>query len=73
MSKKCQITSKGRLKGHKVSHANNKTIRVTNANLKSKRIFDSVTGTWVRLKVSARALRTINKKGLHTVLKEISS
>lgn len=73
MSKRCQITGKGRHKGNKVSHANNKTIRITHANLKTKRVFDSTTGTWVKMKVSTRALRTISKKGLHAVLKEAVS
>lgn len=73
MSKRCQITGKGRHKGNTVSHANNKAIRITQANLKTKRIFDSATGSWVKLKVSARALRTINKKGLNSVLRDVLS
>ena len=71
MSKKCQITGKGRFKGNTVSHANNKAIKISQSNLKNKRVFDSVTGTWVRLKISTRALRTISKKGLSAVLRDL--
>ncbi len=71
MSRRCQITGKGRLKGNKVSHANNRTPRSTYANIVTKKIFDTKTGTWLKLKLSTRALRTINKKGLHETLKSI--
>jgi large subunit ribosomal protein L28 len=53
-----------------VSHANNKRRKKWNANIQSKRVFDSETGTWVRLKVSARALRTISKKGLAATMRD---
>ncbi|HMO18526.1 MAG TPA: 50S ribosomal protein L28 [Oligoflexia bacterium] len=72
MAKRCQITGKGRFKGNNVSHANNKTIKISQANLHWKRVFDSTTGKWVRIKVSARALRTINKNGLKAVLKSLT-
>lgn len=70
MSRKCQISGKGSQRGNNVSHAHNKTHKVWNANLHFKRVFDSATGKWVRLKISARALRTINKKGLAATLKD---
>jgi large subunit ribosomal protein L28 len=69
MSKRCQITGKGRFKGNNVSHANNKSIKISQSNLQTKRIFDSTTGQWVKMKVSTRALRTINKKGLDATLR----
>ena len=71
MSRKCQILSKNRLTGNNVSHANNKTRRTWNVNLQSKRIFDSASGTWVRLRVSTRVLRTIDRKGLSATLKDL--
>lgn len=70
MSRRCQITNKGPLKGNSVSHANNKRRKTWNANVKTKRVFDSETGTWVKLHISARALRTISKKGLAATLKD---
>lgn len=71
MSRKCVIAKKGPLTGNTVSHANNKNRTTWNVNMKSKRVFDSATGKWIRLRVSARALRTINKKGLSKTLKEV--
>lgn len=71
MSRRCQITGKGRLKGNRVSHANNKTPRATQANLVTKKIFDTKTGAWLKIKLSTRALRTISKKGLYETLKSI--
>ena len=69
MSRKCQISNKGSLRGNKVSHANNKSKKVSFPNLHTKRLFDTETGKWVRVKVSSRVLRTIDKKGLSATLK----
>ncbi len=71
MSRRCQITGKGRFKGNNVSHANNKSIKISHANLKVKRVFDSATGAWVKLKISTRALRTISKKGVSATLRDV--
>lgn len=60
----CQLTGKKWMNGHKVSHSNIKTKKKAHANIQSKRIFDVETGNWVRLKISTRALRTLNKKML---------
>lgn len=70
MSRRCQITKKGNQYGNSVSHANNKRRKVWNANLQNKRLFDSDSGKWVRIRVSARTLRTISKKGLAATLKD---
>ena len=70
MSNRCQISKKGRFTGNNVSKANNKRRKVWNANLHSKRIYDSETGEYLRLKVSSRILRTIDKKGLKATLKD---
>jgi large subunit ribosomal protein L28 len=69
MARRCKISGKGAQNGHNVSHSNNKTNKVTYPNLKTKRLFNSDTGLWVTIKVSARALRTIDKKGLSAALK----
>lgn len=60
---KCQLTGKARMSGNLVSHSNRKTRTVRKANIRSKRIFDPETGTFVRMNVSARALRTLSRKG----------
>jgi large subunit ribosomal protein L28 len=70
MARRCEISGKGAQNGHNVSHSNNKTNKVTYPNLKTKRLFNSETGKWVTVRVSARALRTIDKKGLSAVLRE---
>ena len=70
MSRRCQLTGKKPMAGNNVSHANNKTRRRQLPNLQTKRIFVPELNRWVRLKVSTRALRTLNKKGLMTYLKD---
>lgn len=64
----CDLTGKSRMKGHRISHSNIKTKRFTNANVQSKRVFDVESGRWIRLKLSTRALRTLNKKTLSAFL-----
>ena len=56
--------------GNNVSHANNRTKRKFYPNLQTKKFFVPETKEWVILKVSANALRTINKKGISAVLKQ---
>ncbi len=70
MSRICQITGKKVMVGNNVSHANNKTKRKFYPNLQTKKFFVPETGETVILKVSAKALRTINKKGIAAVLAE---
>ena len=60
---KCQLTGKKYLTGNLVSHSNRKTKTRRNANIRSKRVFDPETGRFVRIQVSARALRTLSRKG----------
>ena len=57
--------------GHKVSHSNIKTKRRFLPNLQTKRYFLAEEDKWIVLKVSSEAIRTINKKGLYTVVKEL--
>ena len=70
MSRRCQLTGKGPMAGNNVSHANNKTRRRQLPNLQVKRIYVPELNRWVRIKLSTRALRTLNKKGLITFLKD---
>ncbi len=70
MAQKCMITGKAPLTGNHVSHANNKVKRRQNPNLHWKRIFIPELNRTVRLRISTRALRTINKKGLLAFLKD---
>ncbi|MDB0027132.1 50S ribosomal protein L28 [Flavobacteriales bacterium] len=70
MSRICQITGKKVMVGNNVSHAKNKTKRRFYPNLQTKKFFVPETGETVILKVSANAIRTIDKKGIATVLAE---
>lgn len=63
MSNVCEITGKKRLKGHRVSHANNKTIHFQQPNLQERRIFVPELGQKIKIKVSTNGLRTIDKVG----------
>ena len=71
MSRICDVTGKKSLKGNQVSHAMNHTIIHQQANLHKKRFWLTAENRWVKLKVSTRAIRTINKNGIAAVLKEI--
>ena len=73
MSKFCPVTGKKPMSGNRVSHANNKTRRVFEPNLHSKRIWSPALGRFVRLRVSAAGLKTIDKRGIDTVLAEMKA
>lgn len=70
MARRCSITGRGPLSGNHVSHSKRRVKRVQKPNLKSKRIYVPELGRFVRIKLSARALRTVNKKGLLLYLKD---
>ena len=63
MAKRCIITGTGVLTGNKVSHANNKTRRRFMPNLQSVSLLSDTLGTTVTLRISTRALRTIERNG----------
>jgi large subunit ribosomal protein L28 len=70
MSYKCEITGKRLNRAHKVSHANNKSKRIQLPNLQTKRVMVASTGQWVKLRLSTRAIRTLNHKSLEQFLKD---
>ena len=63
MSRRCQITGKGVLSGNNVSHANNHTRRRFLPNLQDASLLSDVLGLMVHMRLSTRAIRTIEKKG----------
>jgi large subunit ribosomal protein L28 len=63
MSRRCQMTGKGVLTGNNVSHANNKTRRRYLPNLQEASLLSDALGTSVHMRVSTRALRTIEHNG----------
>lgn len=71
MSRVCQVTGKRPQVGHNVSHANNKTKKRFLPNLHYRRFWVPGESRWVRLRVSTRGLRIIDKKGIETVLAEM--
>jgi large subunit ribosomal protein L28 len=71
MSKVCDITGKRPLVGHNVSHSNRHTKRRFEINLISKRFWLEDEKRWITLNVSARGMRTIDKRGLAAVVKDL--
>jgi large subunit ribosomal protein L28 len=71
MSKVCQITGKKPMVGHNVSHANNKTKRRFLPNLHTHRFWVDSEKRWVKLRISSAGLRTVDKLGIETVLKDL--
>ena len=63
MSKKCELTGKIPMKGHNVSHANNKTKRRFLPNLKKVKFTSELLKRSLKLKVSNAAVRSVDKKG----------
>ncbi|MEM7182181.1 MAG: 50S ribosomal protein L28 [Spirochaetota bacterium] len=70
MARKCAVTGKGTTYGNSVSHSHLKTRRNWKVNLIKKRIFVEDENRWVTLRISTRALRTLNKKGLKAAIKD---
>ena len=70
MSRICQLTGKRPVSGNNVSHSNRKTKRRFLPNLLKKRFYVPETDEWVTLKISAGALRNINKLGVYAYIKK---
>jgi large subunit ribosomal protein L28 len=71
MARVCQVTGKVPMGGNRVSHSNIKTKRRFLPNLQKKRLYLAEEDKWITLKLSTTALRTINKNGLLSVVKEL--
>ncbi|QIQ20786.1 50S ribosomal protein L28 [Zophobihabitans entericus] len=71
MSRVCQVTGKGPLVGNNRSHAMNATKRRFLPNLQSHRFWVESEKRFVKLRVSAKGMRTIDKKGIDAVLAEL--
>ncbi len=70
MSKVCDLTGTTVMYGNKVSHANNKSRRRFLPNLQKKRIWIPEEKRWVTLKITTRALKTLDKKGYLAMCRE---
>ena len=71
MSKVCQLTGKRPITGNNVSHSNAKTKRRFLPNIQKKRFFIPELDRWETLKVSTKAIKTINKLGIYAYLKKL--
>lgn len=71
MSKVCQITGKRPQSGNNVSHANNRTRRRFLPNLNNKRFWLESEKRYIRLRVSSKGLRIIDKHGIEKVLTDL--
>jgi large subunit ribosomal protein L28 len=63
MARRCELTGKGVMAGHHVSHANNKTKRVFRPNLQTVSLASEALGQSVRLRISMNALRSVDRSG----------
>jgi large subunit ribosomal protein L28 len=70
MSRVCDLTGKKAMTGNNVSFSLNRTKRKFDVNLAKKRFYIPEEDRWITLKVSTRALKDINRKGISAALKE---
>ena len=71
MSRVCQVTGKRPVAGNNVSHAKNRSRRRFLPNLQSHRFWVEAENRFVKLRVSTKGMRIIDKKGIDTVLTEL--
>ena len=71
MSRVCQVTGKKPMAGNNVSHAKNRTRRRFEPNLHTHRFWVETEKKFVKLRVSAKGMRIIDKKGIETVLADL--
>ncbi len=71
MSRVCQVTGKGPITGNTVSHANNKTRRRFLPNLHTHRFWLDSERRFVRLRVSSKGMRVIDKLGIEQVVADL--
>lgn len=71
MSRVCQVTGKRPVTGNNVSHSNIKSKRRFLPNLHNHRFWVESENRWVKLRVSTKGLRIIDKKGIDAVLRDM--
>ncbi|MBD1908846.1 MULTISPECIES: 50S ribosomal protein L28 [Cyanophyceae] len=70
MSRKCQLTGKKANNAFAISHSHRRTKKLQEANLQSKRIWWSQGNRWVKLRLSTKAIKTLQHKGLQAMANE---
>ncbi len=73
MSRVCQVTGKKPVAGNNVSHANNRTRRRFLPNLHTHKFWVESENRWVKLRVSTKGMRIIDKSGIDTVIADMRS
>ncbi len=73
MSRVCQVTGKKPVAGNNVSHANNRTRRRFLPNLHNHKFWVESETRWVKLRVSTKGMRIIDKNGIDTVIADMRS
>ena len=70
MSRKCQLTGKKANNAFAVSHSHRRTKKLQEANLQWKRVWWPQGNRWVRLRLSTKAIKTLEKKGINAFARE---
>ncbi len=70
MSRKCQLTGKKANNAYAISHSHRRTKKLQEVNLQWKRVWWSQGDRWVRLRLSTKAIKTLEHKGLEAMAKE---
>ncbi|WP_019503974.1 50S ribosomal protein L28 [Pleurocapsa sp. PCC 7319] len=70
MARKCQITGKKANNAMAVSHSHRRTKKLQGVNLQWKRVWWSEGNRWVRLRLSTKAIKTLEKRGINAMAKE---
>jgi large subunit ribosomal protein L28 len=70
MGRKCDLTGKKANNAFSISHSHRRTKRLQHANLQWKRIWWAEGNRWVRLRLSTKAIKTLNHRGLQAMAKE---
>lgn len=73
MANICELTGKGPMSGNNVSHAHNKTRRRFMPNLQKKKIWIAEENKWITVKATAKAFKTLDKKGYYAMMKELKN
>lgn len=73
MANICELTGKRPMSGNNVSHAHNKTRRRFMPNLQKKKIWIAEENKWITVKATAKALKTLDKKGYYAMMKELKN
>jgi large subunit ribosomal protein L28 len=70
MSRKCQLTGKKANNAYAISHSHRRTKKLQEANLQWKRVWWAQGNRWVKLRISTKAIKTLEHKGLEAMAKE---